>query len=37
MVSPKMSMLINSIERNIIKIAKLTTPETLADPAHVMK
>jgi hypothetical protein len=37
MVSPKMSMLINAIERNIIKIARLTTPENLADPAHVMK
>jgi hypothetical protein len=37
MVSPKMSMLINSIERNIIRIARFTTPESLADPTHVMK
>jgi hypothetical protein len=31
-VSAKMSILINRIERNIIKIAKLTPPEALADP-----
>jgi hypothetical protein len=36
-ISPKMSLLINSIERNIIKIARLTTPESLADPGHVQK
>jgi hypothetical protein len=36
-ISSKMSLLINSIERNIIKIARLTTPESLADPTHVIK
>jgi hypothetical protein len=36
-ISPKMSLLINSIERNIIKIARMTTPDSLADPVHVMK
>jgi len=32
-----MSILINRIERNIIKIAKITPPECLADPEHVIK
>lgn len=36
-VTPKMSILINRIERNIIKIARLTPPESLADPEHVVK
>lgn len=36
-ISPKMSLLINSIERNIIKIARMATPDSLADPAHVQK
>ncbi len=36
-ISPKMSLLINTIERNIVKIARLTAPENLADPVHVQK
>lgn len=36
-ITPKMSLLINSIERNIIRIARMANPEALADPAHVIK
>lgn len=30
-------MLINHIERNLIKIAKLTPPSAIADSPHVLK
>ena len=37
MLTPRMSFLINHLERNIIKIAKEVSPEALSDPEHVLK
>ena len=34
-ISPKLSLLTNKLERNLVRIAKLTPPEALADPNHV--
>jgi hypothetical protein len=34
-ISPKLSLLTNKLERNLVRIAKLAPPEALADPNHV--
>jgi hypothetical protein len=31
-----MSLLINRLERNLIRIAKIVPPEALSDPEHVL-
>ena len=37
MISPRMSLLINRMERNLIKIARQVPPEALAEPRHVFQ
>jgi hypothetical protein len=34
-ITPRMSLLVNKMERNLIKIAREVPPEALADPPHV--
>ena len=36
-VTPKMSLLINRIERNLLRITREVPPEALADPSHVIE
>lgn len=36
-ISSKMSQLINAIERNIIRIARMAKPESMGDPVHIQK
>ena len=35
MLNIKLSMLVNQLERNIIKIVRNVPPEAMADPKHV--
>lgn len=35
-VTPRMSLLINRLERNIIQIARQLPPEAIVDPVHVI-
>lgn len=37
MISSKMSQLINAIERNIIRIARMAKPDAMGDPAHIQR
>jgi len=36
-ITPRMSLLINRMERNLIQIARQLPPEAMVDPAHVVR